>query len=67
MMGNDRLKGTRGGIKSPRVLKKVASHSQTMWKSGSLKLVPIFRALVSDSGNILQTSIGWGVQSPGAF
>ena len=66
MMGNDRLMGPRGGMTSPRVVKKVASHGITMWKSGSLKLVPIFMALVSDKGNIIQTSIDWEVWSPGA-
>ena len=66
-MGNDRLTGPRGGMTSPRVVKKVASHGQTMWKSGSLKLVPIFKALVSDNGNILQTSIGWGFGRQGLF
>ena len=66
MMGNDRLTGPREGMTSPWVVKKVASHGLTMWKSGSLKLVSIFMELVSDKGNIIQTSIDWGVWSPGA-
>ena len=66
MMGNDRLTGPRGGMTSPRVVKKVASHGQTMWKSGSLKFIPIIRALVTDNGNMHQMSIGWAVWLPGA-
>ena len=66
MMGNDHLTGPREAMTSPWVVKKVASHSLTMWMSGSLKLVTIFKALVSDNENILQTSIGWAVWSPGA-
>ena len=66
MVGNDRLTGPRGAMTSLRVVKKVASNSLTMWMSGSLKIVPIFKAMVSDNENILQTSIGWAVWSPGA-